>query len=190
MNDSAANQKITLRRTFLEVRKSLTTKELEMMSKKIIDRLISQSFFHQARTIHAYVSMNENREVITRHLIRFSLENGKNVAVPKMEPGGRLSNHLISTIADLKFNRWGVSEPVHENPVDPNDISLVIVPMVAADFQKNRLGYGMGFYDRFLSETGAHRVGLCFNCSMSWVPLPTDQFDQSMDTVITESDIL
>lgn len=190
MNDSVVNKKNTLRKTFLDVRKSLSVKELELLSDKIISRLIGQSFFHRADIIHIYVSIDENREVITNQLIRYSLESGKQVVVPKMEPEGRLTSHLITSVANLKSNRWGVFEPVHENPVDSKDISLVITPMVAADFQKNRLGYGMGYYDRFLSETEAQRVGLCFNCSMSWIPLPTDKFDQSMDTIITESDIL
>lgn len=190
MNDSVFDRKNTLRKTFLNVRKSLSAKEIEDISKKITDRLTTQPYFLQSRTIHMYVAMKENCEVLTRDLIRYSLKKGKRVVVPKMESEGRLSHHQIRTVTELKSNRWGVSEPVNDRPVKLNEIALVIVPMVAADFKKNRLGYGMGYYDRFLSTTNAHRVGLCFNCTLSWVPLPTDNFDQPMNTIITESVIL
>jgi len=190
MNDSVSDRKNTLRKTFLEVRKSLSAKEINLMSKKITDQLTTHQYFLQSGTIHLYVSIKENCEVLTRDLIRYSLKKGKRVVVPKMESEGRLSHHQITTVTELKSNRWGVSEPVNDRPVKSNDISLVIVPMVAADFKKNRLGYGMGYYDRFLSETNAHRVGLCFNCTLSWVPLPTNKFDQPMDAIIAESAIL
>ncbi|CAN5369408.1 5-formyltetrahydrofolate cyclo-ligase [soil metagenome] len=190
MHDSVSDRKRNLRKTFLAVRKSLSDKEIERMSKKITDRLTSQPFFLRSQTIHMYVSIKENSEVLTRDLIRCSLEKGKRVVVPKMESESRLSHHQITSATEFKSTRWGVSEPVNVRPVHSNEISLVIVPMVAADFKKNRLGYGMGYYDRFLSKTNAHRVGLCFNCTLSWVSLPTDNFDQSMDTIITESAIL
>lgn len=190
MNEPVSDKKNKLRQTFLNVRKSLSAKEIDLMSKKITEQLTSQTCFLQARTIHLYVSMKDNCEVITHDLIRYSLNKGKRVVVPKMKSGGRLTHHQITSVTGLHFNKWGVSEPVNERPVKPNEISLVIVPMVAADFKKNRLGYGMGYYDRFLSETNACCVGLCFNCTLCWAPLPTDIFDQSMDTVITESAIL
>ncbi len=190
MNDSVFDKKKALRNTFLDVRKSLSAKEVEGMSKKITDRLSTQPYFLQSRTIHIYVAMKENCEVLTRDLIRSSLKKGKRVVVPKMESEGRLSHHHIRTTTELKANRWGVPEPTYDKPVKSKEISLVIVPMVAADFKKNRLGYGMGYYDRFLSETNAFRVGLCFTSTLSWVPLPIDSYDQSMDSIITDSVIL
>lgn len=190
MDDIITKRKIKLRRSFLNVRKSLSSLETDFLSEKIINHLKSQSFFMEASTIHMYVSIDQNCEVSTKELIRHSLAIGKKVIIPKMEPEGALTHHQLNSLTELKPNRWGVPEPICNRPIDPNDISVVVVPMIAADFKKNRLGYGKGYYDRFLVDIQAYRVGLCFNCTLSWCSLPTDRFDQAMNKIITESAIL
>jgi 5-formyltetrahydrofolate cyclo-ligase len=190
MDDSVAAQKKKLRQAFLTVRKSLSAGELAFLSQKITGRLLENSVYLRADTIHSYVSINDNSEIISLNFIRASLDRGKRVVVPKMGTNGRMTHHQIHSLDELAPNEWGVPEPAADRPVDLGDISLVIVPMVGADFDKNRLGYGMGYYDRFLKETEAVRIGLCLNCTLSWSTLPTNKFDQPMDQIITESAIL
>jgi len=190
MDDSVSGQKRMVREIFLKVRKSLSDQELSLCSHKITERLLLNSAFLNAETIHSYVSIKDNSEILTQNIIQHSLDKGKRVVVPKMEKDGRMTHHQISAFDELTPNKWGVPEPVKERQVNPGELSLVIVPMVGADFKKNRLGYGMGYYDRFLKITEAYRIGLCLNCTLSWSTLPTNKFDQPMDNIITESAIL
>lgn len=190
MDDSVSAQKKKLRQAFLTVRKSLSDRELTLLSQKITGHLMENSVYLRANTIHTYVSIKDNSEILTQNLIRVSLGWGKRVVVPKMGTNGRMTHHQINSLDELSPNKWGVPEPVVDRPVDLGEISLVIVPMVGADFDKNRLGYGLGYYDRFLKELKAVRIGLCLNCTLSWGTLPTNKFDQPMNQIITETAIL
>jgi len=178
MDNPVSAQKKKLRETFLTVRKSLSTRELALLSQSITARLIENPSYLQSGTIHCYVSIEGNSEILTQSLIRDALGRGKRVVVPKMESAGQMAHHQIFSLDELSPNEWGVPEPVAARPVGPSELSLVIVPMVGADYKKNRLGYGMGYYDRFLKKTEGVRIGLCLNCTLSWSPLPTNKFDQ------------
>jgi len=183
--------KSEIRKTYLSVRNSLSVLEMEQKSSEIITQLIEQSYFIDSKTVHIYASIEKNREVLTDYLITTSLKLGKRVVVPKMQNEGDLTHYEISSLDDLTKNRWGVPEPENTfQQVQPDELSLVVVPMVAGDFQKNRIGYGKGYYDRFLMQTNAYRTGLCYNCTLSWVPLPVDSHDQQMDQIITETKVI
>jgi 5-formyltetrahydrofolate cyclo-ligase len=190
MENSVADHKSVVRQHHHILRRSLLDTQWKELSSRITDQLLKTEEFRLASTVHTYVSMKSNREVFTLDLIETILELGKKVLVPRMQSNGKLSHHLISSLDSLEKNKWGVLEPSSEKPTDLPDDSLIIVPMVAADFDRNRLGYGKGYYDRFLESVTATKVGLCFNMNLSWVPLPVESFDVKMDRVITEQFIL
>lgn len=185
------SDKSDIRKTYLQVRNSLSASEVNQKSKEITDQLVEQSYFVDAETVHIYASIKKNNEVLTDNVITTSLKMGKRVVVPKMYGGGELTHHAITSLDDLAPNRWGVPEPESRfQQVQPADLSIVIVPMLAGDYRKNRLGYGKGYYDRFLKQTDAQITGLCYNCTLSWVPLPVDSHDQQMDQIITETKVI
>lgn len=190
MENSVADHKSIIRQHHHTLRRSLLDAQWKEISNNITARLIKTDEFRLASTVHTYVSMESNREVFTLDLIDKTLELGKKVLVPRMQPNGKLSHHSISSLNSLKKNEWGVLEPSYENPINLPDDLLIIVPMVAADFNRNRLGYGKGFYDRFLESVNATKVGLCFNMNLNWISLPVESFDVKMDKVITEQFIL
>lgn len=190
MNRRFPADKPHIRQQFLEVRRSLSTSEVEKLSRLMTKQLKKLDSFLEADTIHTYVSMDQQREISTRSLIQDCLDLGKKVVVPKIKKGGQLTHHPIQSLSELEQNNWGVLEPNTDELTDTREISLIIVPMVAADFNMNRIGYGKGFYDRFLKQTGAFRIGLCYNCTLSWNRLPVDTFDQQLNVVITESKII
>jgi len=189
-NRKTAERKSSVRDSFMNVRKSLQKTEWLALSERISDQLFSQNSFLKADTIHIYVSMEKQREVSTQKIIKKCFKLGKRVVVPKMENNGKLTHHLIHSLEDLTPNRWGVEEPAENNPLDIRELSLIIVPMVAADFSRNRIGYGKGYYDQFLSKSNANSVGLCFNCTLSWSELPTESFDEKPHQIITENKVL
>jgi 5-formyltetrahydrofolate cyclo-ligase len=101
---------------------------------------------------------------------------------------GKLSHIRLDSLKDLRKNSLGVPEPVGGRKFSVDDLDLVIVPMVAGDRKKNRIGYGAGYYDRFLTNCSAPKVGLLFDCQLYDDTLPVESFDIPLDILITESE--
>lgn len=183
-------RKEELRQQLLEQREAISAAEFYGSSADIIGQLKKQDEFQGARVIHSYVSMNQRREVETQELIREMLSRGRQVIVPITNFDDNTLKHVqLNSFDDLEANKWGVLEPGNGIEVSPGQFELVIVPMVAADEQCNRMGYGKGFYDRFLQEIDCPTVGLIYEKNV--VPeLPTEEFDVPLDKIITEKRII
>lgn len=189
MHNRIEKKKEKLRQRFLAVRKDLHANEVYAKSRLIFFKLINTEAYKRATTIHCYVSIKKQNEVETRNILQHMLDNGKIVVVPRMEKNGRLSHYRIESLEELTINKWGVSEPESKQKkrVETGDLDLIIVPMVAGDTHNNRLGYGKGYYDRFLSGISATKTGVLFDVQLYENRLPTDKFDVQMDMIITES---
>jgi 5-formyltetrahydrofolate cyclo-ligase len=192
MDVPVEEQKRQLRNHFLNARKRLSANDVYAKSRFIFTKLINTTVYKSAETVHCYVSINRQNEVETRNLIQYMLVHGKMVVVPKMGESGLLTHYKIRDLEELHVNSWGVAEPAsnNENRIEAAELDLVIVPMVAGDKQKNRLGYGKGFYDRFLNGINAFKTGILFDSQLCGKTLPTDKFDVQLDMLITESAIV
>jgi 5-formyltetrahydrofolate cyclo-ligase len=183
-------QKEELRNKLLEQRAALSTPEYFGASADIIEKLKEQDQFREAQTIHCYVSMNSRREVETQELIIEMLSKNKRMVVPITNfDSGTLTHIELDKFEDLETNKWGVLEPREGERVPVHEIDIVIVPMVGGDEQCNRIGYGKGFYDRFLTDVDCPKIGLIFEQNI--VPqIPTEEFDIALDSIITEERII
>jgi len=134
--------------------------------------------------------MNERREVETQELIIEMLSKGKCVVVPVTDfETGSLDHIKLDKFEDLEANKWGVLEPKAGSSVEPQKLDLVVVPMVGGDEQCNRIGYGEGFYDRFLQDVSCPKIGLLFEKNI--VPeIPVEEFDIPLDAIITEQRVI
>mgnify|MGYP006303390527 CR=1 FL=1 len=183
---SIQQQKEKFRSKLLEQRESISATEYFGASAAIIERLKDQPEFQSAKTVHSYVSMNKRREVETQELIIEMLSKGKQIVVPVTNIDEHTLNHVhLTSFKDLETNKWGVLEPKSGTEISPSALDLVIIPMVAADEYCNRMGYGKGFYDRFLKQVHAPKIGLIFEQNVV-DELPTEEFDIPMDKIITE----
>jgi len=166
--------------------------ELKKKSRIIIDRITSLDCYKKARVLMIYVDFRG--EVQTRELIERSLSEGKRVSVPVCITRGRiLVPSEIKGIDELKPGVLGIPEPDREHlrPLDPAEPDLFIVPGLAFDKSCSRIGFGAGYYDRFLPNTKdtALKVGIAFSFQII-EHIPTDEYDVPMDMVITESGII
>ncbi len=187
---SIEEQKEKLRGRLLQKRESLPASYYNQASEDIIVRLQTLPEFRSSRIINCYVSMNQRREVDTHSFLRWMLASNKRVVVPvtEFDPPG-LRHVELRSFDDLETNKWGVLEPNDGKPITPSEFDFVIVPMVGADPNCNRLGYGKGFYDRFLAKVDCPAVGLCFEkCVVE--AIPTEHFDVQLSAVVTEKRIL
>lgn len=186
MTDLQATKKM-LRKHFLQIRKELSQVSCQKKSQKIIDRIFSSSEFEKAFIIHTYIPSKKNREVDTFPLIKKAFIEGKKVIVPKISGEGELEHIELTSTDELEKNHLGIPEPSNGKTYPISKLDLVIVPMVAGDLQKNRLGYGKGYYDRFLEKCPAIKMGLLFDCQLYENKLPVESFDIPLDILVTES---
>lgn len=187
---SLAEQKEKLRQQLLEKRQAIPQARYVEASELITGRLKRDPVFQQARTIHCYISMNERREVNTHPLIRHILDDERSLVVPvtDFDPAG-LRHIRLNSFEELEANKWGVPEPREGTEIDIAALDLVIVPMVGGDRSGNRIGYGKGFYDRFLAQVDGVAVGLCFDeCIVE--KIPTESFDVRLDGIVTQSGVI
>lgn len=144
-----------IRRDILKARLSMSQERVLEKSKTIMDSILASGIYRKSSHIMVYVDFRN--EVGTESLIIHALAAGKRVSVPITDiKGKRLTpSELLYYPGDLKPGAWGILEPQEScaRPVDPGELDLVIVPGVAFDAGGNRLGYGGGFYDRFLPRT-------------------------------------
>lgn len=170
----------------MELNGSLITR----FSLQILENLLDCEFYKKSETIHCFISINKNREVDTAPIIKRMQDDGKKVVVPKIISGRLTLEHYLYVSDDrFEINRWGIPEPQDGLKVSVNELDLVLVPMLAADRKKNRLGYGKGYYDRFLAGIDVIKAGLLFEISISDEMLPTDTHDIQMDYLITEKEV-
>ena len=186
---SVSDKKSELRAELLKTRKAIEYKDWVTESKKIIALVKGLPEFKSAETIHCYVSMNERKEVDTHSLIKDLIDSGKNVVVPVTNfKNGELEHSKLTSFDELEVNKWGVLEP--KNVLNSEDeIDIIIVPLLAADKNFNRLGYGKGFYDRFLENEKALKVGVLFH-EFILEKIPVEDFDEKLDILISEKKIL
>ena len=179
--------KNSLRRSYLTARNSLTQLEIQSKSHLINQRLINFVPWQDLGLVHLYLPVLDNNEVDTLPTIKHIRSNYEKlrIAVPKVEPAHTLSHHLLTAATKLETNIWGIPEPVGNSNVEAEQIDLVIAPMIIFDKTGHRIGYGKGYYDRFLAQCrpATRKIGLCYFDPVAKIEVePTDI---SMDAVIT-----
>ena len=189
--DTAALEKQRLREERLVARETLSEQERCVLDDCITQKLLTTSEYAEATTVLTYVSVSS--EVSTRMFIECALRDGKTVAVPRCLPGHRLEFVAISSLDQLASAPFNLLEPPKDLSAlteDQMNNSICIVPAILVDTKGYRLGYGAGFYDRFLSTYLCKKICLAYQQNLSKTELPHTAFDVAVDLVITESEVL
>ncbi|WP_247235794.1 5-formyltetrahydrofolate cyclo-ligase [Telluribacter sp. SYSU D00476] len=183
--------KASLRVQYLEKRKTLTPEEVQDDSKQIADRLIRLLAHKSPYYLHIflpYIVRNEIDTVLIGEAVKAQFPEIQ-LVVPRVVPGTRLMEHYLFTPdTPLLTNRWGIPEPDPHlaQPVDPELLDVVIVPLLVFDQLGYRVGYGGGYYDRFLPvcRPDALKVGVSL-----FDPVPQiedrDEYDIQLDYCLT-----
>lgn len=159
--------------------------------KRDCDILIANQFLRSTSYTRSNVILTYSStsiEVDTSIIIQTALDDGKRVACPRCIDGTRLMNfYYINSLEDLLPGSFGVLEPIanEANLYTGADCPICIVPGLAFDHWGYRLGYGKGYYDRFLADYGGWTVGLCYGECIEY-KLPHGRFDRPVDRLITE----
>ena len=180
--------KTMIRKKLLARRSDLSAEECRVFSEEIQRRFLETPLFRRSRVVGLYSPVRN--EVLTSEIFHAAAALGKGTAYPRVRDCS-LEFIEVRGLADLQVGAFGIREPRGERRVALNDFDLLIVPGVVFDREGGRLGYGKGYYDRFLAGEGfrGKRVGLCYELQL--VPLlPRERHDVLMDVVITEQRII
>ena len=185
--------KQTLKSEIFEKRKALSKEEIKEKSSKIKENLYSLEEFKKAKNILFYVSFND--EVDTHEIIKELLANKeKNIIVPyvvKNNPILQLSE--IKNFNELEPKTWGILEPKDEfiRKFDIENVDLVIIPGIVFDQNGHRIGYGYGYYDRFLKKLDKNVVKIGFGFEFQIVDkIPEEKHDVPVDIMVTEKRVI
>lgn len=173
-----------IRKRILDVRASLSQHSRDIKNQAIIDKVVKHPFFLSADYVYCYVDYNS--EVATGNLIKKAWESGKKVAVPKIE-GDIMRFYIIHDFSDLAIGYRGILEPkTNVLAVDSN--ALVVMPGVAFDKNRHRVGYGKGYYDKFLNHHNGQTIALAYELQIV-DSIPANRHDIFPDILITEDNI-
>lgn len=181
------NPKNKLRRKVLNQRKNLDRKTVHELSDAIQKRIIENRAFMESRVVMAYMPIKN--EVSTGMIIRACLDLGKTVLLPRVVDSERMEAVPVKNPdSDTAKGTMGIPEPELSIPAaDPRIIDLVIIPGVAFDVKGHRLGYGAGYYDRFIPLLRPDCVILAPAYSFQVVDnIPADDFDRPVHMIVTE----
>lgn len=168
-----------LRKKYKEKRDNIKNKVTK--DNLIYQKVINNKDILSSKTLLIYISINS--EVDTIKIINYFL-NTKNIAVPKI-----IDNNMffcyVTNLNDLTPGKYNIPEPTNENIVTDFDNAICIVPGICYDKENYRIGYGKGYYDRFLSKNKIKTIGLCYKeCMIE--KIDNDKYDYKIDEVITE----
>ena len=152
-----------LRLKYSKLRSNLTPSELSEKSIRIANAILKLPIW-DFRNYHIFLPIDKKSEINTEGIISILLGFDKNVIVPKISSTTRLEHYLLTDNTKFKENSLGIPEPEDGITVDAKKIDVVFVPLLAFDEKGNRIGYGKGYYDRFLKECRPEvlKIGLSF----------------------------
>lgn len=173
--------KQTLRAQVRAKKRAMTEEEIAARSEKLGRLLTREPAYQQADTIYFYLPYNQ--EVRTVPMLERALAEGKQVAVPKVY-GETMKFILLTDLSRIGKGYAGIPEPLDDGPVADDPHALVLMPGLAFDPQGHRIGYGGGFYDRFLAQEPNHpTLALCYDFQV-YPQLETQAFDIPVDRVL------
>lgn len=173
--------KRALRRQISAQKAALTQQQINRASETLAQLLRAHPLYRAANALYAYVSYNQ--EVRTLPLIARALADGKRVAVPKVY-GETMRFLWLDDLSRLAPGAYGIPEPVFDEPEADDPTALVLMPGLAFDAQGHRLGYGGGFYDRFLQREPHPTIALCYDFQLL-SELQVEAHDIPVDAVLS-----
>lgn len=182
--------KAEIRKQALKERLLLSDTEYESLCEALLNEFKSLDF-SQIKTLHIFLPITEKKEPNTFLLIEWLNKNHPEIKiiVPKADfETALMTNHEYLGVGDLKKNLYNILEPQKGN-LHEGEVDLVLIPLLAFDKQGYRVGYGKGFYDRFLQDINAQKIGLSLYPAIEKID-DVNEHDIRLDFCITPTEII
>lgn len=162
-----------------------------LLSSQIANIFLNSNLYKNSKTVLCYSAIND--EVDTSLIISNALQDGKTLALPYcVDNNGKMNFYIVENFdKQTVIGSYGIIEPIIKlcKRLEIFDNSVIIVPALCFDKRGYRLGYGKGYYDRFLEKHSLISVGLCYN-SLVKNEIPIDKYDKPVNFILTESQII
>ena len=170
-----------LRRQIRQLKRAMTEEQIVEASEKLGELFVDTPQYKNAKTIYGYLPYNQ--EVRTVPMLERAIRDGKRVAVPKVY-GDDMKFIYMEDLTRVELGYAGIPEPVDDGPVADDPTALVLMPGMAFTQKGDRMGYGGGFYDKFLEQEPNHpTLALCYDFQM-FPALETEEHDIPVDCVL------
>lgn len=158
--------KAEARKEFLKRRQALTDAQRDVLNLRLYNRFFASGYLDLIKTFHMFLSMERTREPDTWQFvdkIRREMPHIR-LVIPRVNSDGSMDHIYFEGLHQLKQSDLGILEPTQGIPANVKNIDMVLVPLVAVDVEGNRVGYGKGFYDKFLTSCrpDCKKVGISF----------------------------
>lgn len=186
----AQELKDAIRQRFLEARRNLLPEEVRASAEAIEARLWDMGPYQDAAIVYGYAASKDN-EVDTLPMLGRVLAAKKQLMLPATEPGGIMAWQQVTDLSRLVRRRFGILEPEPEctSPVRKHDRAVALVPGIVFGVRGERIGYGGGYFDRFLEGFWGEKVALAYDMQVE-KRLPCEAHDVLMDYIVTPSRII
>ena len=170
-----------LRKSIREQKRAMTEAQIQEKSRLLGQLFAASALYRNAKTIYGY--MPYNQEVRTVPMLEQAIRDGKRVAIPKCY-GDEIRFIFMEDLSKVEKGYAGIPEPIEDAPIADDETALVLMPGLAFDPEGHRIGYGGGFYDKFLAKEPNHpTLALCYDFQMM-EKLETEEFDIPVDQVL------
>ena len=178
-----------LRKKLLEKRKTINEEQKIKWNNAISQLICDTEYFKNAQQVLVFASTEY--EFDTRYIVERCREAFKRVFYPRcIDKDGNMIFFKVDSVGDLTFGAFDILEPKKScKQYIPRDNDLVIVPCLSADRQKNRIGYGKGYYDRFLKNFNGVSIAPCYS-EMLEGEIPTDEYDIKVNIIVTDKEVI
>lgn len=184
------NRKEAIRSLFKSYRDEFSDEAWSSISVTIQKKLIEWLKINKPQSVCIYLESNKSREIGTGLVRAYLREEGIKISVPRVGSAeGTMEMVSLKDEGSLILNKWGIPEPrITDSAVD-YEPELIVVPMLGGDISCSRIGYGKGYYDRYLNITRGKSIGLCpSGCIIN--KFPVEKHDKKLNFIITEANIL
>ena len=180
------------RKLYLQKRTGLTDAEFKKLNQKICDQFFSSLDLSFIKVLHSFLPIEKQKEVNTWLILDRVRKDFPEIriAIPRINnQSSVLESYYFEDMGQLERNTWGIMEPSRGVPAPESQIDAVLVPLLAVDRKGNRVGYGRGFYDKFLMKIKGKKIGLSFFPPVKEITGMSSQ-DIPIDVVVTPEGIL
>lgn len=184
--EKSMESKQDIRKRILARRSAMSEEEWSEKSCLIAKRVIEHAFFLCAEEIYCYIDCR--REAGTRAILRKAWELGKKIAVPRVN-GSEMEFYYVQSLEELEEGYFHIPEPKKSCPLAEGEHVLVILPGAAFDKSRSRIGYGKGFYDRYLEKHAGYRTMAAAFEFQVLDGIPSDRHDIRPEIIVTEEKI-
>lgn len=173
--------KAFLRKKIRQQKRAMTEEQIVTASQRLGEMFLNSKLYQNANTIYGYLPYNQ--EVRTTPMLEQALRDGKRVAVPKVY-GDEMKFIFLDDLSQVEKGFAGIPEPIADAPIAEDPAALVLMPGLAFTKEGHRMGYGGGFYDKFLAVEPDHpTLALCYGFQMV-EELPVEDYDIPVDVVL------